>query len=130
MRISIYADDGRCLWEFAINSSGQSAGHTSPAFLPEVVAALRIALAQSEGQLGCPLYDIDAVPNGGRTAPEINRNVPMPGVWNDDFCRKVIEVPTVVAETAVGPVVTEISIVRKQHIAAVRAVHNDDIASV
>jgi hypothetical protein len=127
MRVIIYSDDGDCLWQFE-RLAAQSAGFTSPEFLPEVVAALRIALIQAEGQLGRPLDEVDAVLDVGASAAEVDGDVPFPGIRHPNSSREMREVTAVVMEAPTGPVVAEISIVRKHDVATVRAIHNDNIA--
>src|SRR6266446_2347754 len=112
MRVTIYSDSGDRLWEFE-HGAAQSAGFTSPEFLPEIVAILRIALVQAEGQLGRPLDEVDTVADVGAATSEVDCNVPFPGTWHSNSGWEMREVTALVTETPSGPVVAEISIVRK-----------------
>jgi hypothetical protein len=130
VRVSVFAGDGVCLWEFEDKGEGRSAGLTSPAFLPEVVSALQIALTQAEGQLGSGFDEVDAVLDIGAPVAKIDGDIPVPRTGNDNPHRKHFVMSTVIPKTPPSPVVAEINIVRKKHIALIRAINDDDIAGL
>jgi len=84
MRVSIFSTDGSCLWEFEDQGKGRSAGFTSPAFLPDVISALQIALMQAQGQLGGRLDEADIVLNIGPTTANIDGHVPVVGTGGNN----------------------------------------------
>ena len=130
MRVSIFSNDGTCLWEFEDQGNGRSAGFTSPAFLPDVISALQIALTQAEGQLGSCLDEADIVLNIGMTGAKIDSHVPIAGTGNNDPHRKHLVMPSVISKSSSAPIVVKIDIIRKKDVALVRAVNDDDISSL
>jgi hypothetical protein len=103
-------------------------GFTSPAFLPDVISALQIALAQAEGQLGGGLDEIDVVLDIGAPATKIDGDIPVIKAGNNNPHGKHFVMSAVISEISSVPVVAEIDIVLKKHVALVRAVNDDDIS--
>ena len=113
MRVAVFAEDGVCLWEFEDKGEGRSAGLTSPAFLPDVVSALQIAVTQAEGQLGSRLDEADIALNIGATAANIDGHVPVIGTGSNDPHREHLVMPSVIPKRSSAPIVAKIDIIRK-----------------
>jgi hypothetical protein len=130
VRVSVFTEDGVCLWEFEDKGEGRSAGLTCPAFLPDVVSALQIAVTQAEGQLGSGFDEVDAALDIGAPAAKIYGDIPIPRIGNDNPHGEHSVMAAVISKSTSGPVVAEINIIRKKHIAFMRAINDDDVSSL
>jgi hypothetical protein len=128
MRVSIFSDDGARVWEYAYSEDGQSTGFVIPSALRDAATALRIALGQVYGRLGCPLQEIDAVSDIRAAARQVERHIPEAGLRYGNLRRETGAPATIMIEGPTAPIISEVDVVHHVHVALVRRVDNDNIS--
>jgi hypothetical protein len=120
--VSIGDLDGLSIWSYGPGPKGSTV--RDPRIIAGVIATLKGALCQAEGELSCCPDYTEVVSNIRGSAAEIQHDIPLAVLRNGDAGREICKIAAVVAESATGLVKAVISVVEKQDIAPVRAVYD------
>jgi hypothetical protein len=130
MRVSVFSDDDARIWEYAYSEDGQSTGFVTPSALHEAAAALRIALSQVYGRLGCSFQEVDAVPDIRATAGQVERYVPETSIRHANLSREARPPAAIMTEGTAASIIAEVDVVHYADVALVRRVDNDNISGM
>jgi len=125
MKVSVADTAGELVWSRGPGPQGTAT--RQPAVLSGIIAALRAALAEAEGQLGGSLEVVDAVADVGLAAPEVYDNVPMTRMGDTDPHWKHLVETTIMVESASASITAEIVVVHKKDVALMRRIDNDNV---